>query len=171
MFCIPPVRLHPLPILAYLKSYSEALEWQPDLETEIVVVDRDSLQVVSRMQAEPWYQWHFSNGYELPDGSVVVGIARYADFQTNQFLKEVATGQTQTDAPSAFWQLRLHPQTGKVLEMQQLLDRSCEFPIVPPATVGQVSRYTYLSLHRRDAVVGGRSCLARSLGSTIRPEP
>ena len=149
VFCIPPVRLNPLPILAYLKSYSEALKWQPDLGTEILVVDRDSLEVVSRTEAAPWYQWHFSNGYELPDGSVALGIARYADFQTNQFLKEVVSGQTQTYAPSTFWQLRLDPQAGKVLEMQELLDRPCEFPIVPPDRVGQSSQFTYLSVHQR----------------------
>jgi all-trans-8'-apo-beta-carotenal 15,15'-oxygenase len=153
VFCVPPVRLHPLPLLAYLKSYSEALKWQPELGTEIVVVDRDSLEVVSRIQAEPWYQWHFSNGHELPDGSVVLGIARYADFQTNQFLKEVASGQTQTYAPSSFWQLRLDPQAGKVLELQALLDRPCEFPIVPPDRVGEFSRFTYLSLHRGDVAI------------------
>ncbi|HEY9907336.1 MAG TPA: carotenoid oxygenase family protein, partial [Thermosynechococcaceae cyanobacterium] len=149
VFCIPPVRLNPLPILAYLKTYSDALHWQPDLGTEIIVVDRASLEVVSRTQTEPWYQWHFGNGYELADGSVVLEIVRYADFQTNQFLKEVARGQTQTFAPGSFWQLRLNPQTGKVLEMQQILDRPCEFPIVPTAAVGQPHRDTYLSLHRQ----------------------
>lgn len=153
IFCIPPVRLNPWPVLAQLKSYSEALEWQPELGTEIIVVDRMTLEVVSRTQTEPWYQWHFSNGYELADGSIAVGIVRYADFQTNQFLKEVAAGQTQTDAPSGFWQLRLNPQTGKVLEMAALLDRSCEFPIVPPHAVGQPSPHTFLSLHRRDGEV------------------
>ena len=153
IFCIPPVRLNPWPVLAHLQSYSEALTWQPELGTEIIVVDRATLEVVSRSQTEPWYQWHFSNGYEMADGSVVVGIVRYADFQTNQFLKEVAAGQTRTFAPSSFWQLRLNPQTGKVLEMAELLDRPCEFPIVPPEVVGQFSRHTFLSLHRREADV------------------
>jgi carotenoid cleavage dioxygenase-like enzyme len=41
-FLHSPVRLNPLPILAYLKSYSDALHWQPELGTEIIVVDRAS---------------------------------------------------------------------------------------------------------------------------------
>ncbi len=151
VFCVPPVRLNAFPVLAKLKSYSDALTWQPEKGTEIIVVDRTTLEVVSRTEAEPWYQWHFGNGYEGDDGSVVFDLIRYEDFQTNQYLKEVATGQTQTLAKGTLWQLRLEPQTGKLLELHQMVDRGCEFPTVPPQTVGQASRYTYLSIHQADA--------------------
>ncbi|HEY9658123.1 MAG TPA: carotenoid oxygenase family protein, partial [Allocoleopsis sp.] len=43
IFCVPPVRLNMLPILTMLQSYSDALQWQPHLGTEIIVVDRDTL--------------------------------------------------------------------------------------------------------------------------------
>ncbi|MBW4469694.1 MAG: carotenoid oxygenase family protein [Stenomitos rutilans HA7619-LM2] len=161
IFCVSPVRLNALPVLAMLKSYSEALSWQPEKGTEIVVVDRTTLEVVSRSGAEPWYQWHFGNGGELADGSIVFDLVRYPDFQTNQFLKEVATGHTETLAKGTLWQLRLDPQTGKVLESSQVVDRSCEFPTVQPQQVGEPSRYTYLSLHRPGAD------LQRELFSTI----
>ncbi|NJP10005.1 MAG: hypothetical protein HC866_11420 [Leptolyngbyaceae cyanobacterium RU_5_1] len=148
IFCVPPVRLNILPVLARLKSFSDSLQWQPQHGTEIIVVDRETLEVVSRSHTEPWYQWHFGNGYELADGSVVLEIARYPDWQTNQRLQELATGQMQTLALATFWQLRLEPQSGRVIEMQQILDRSCEFPINHPNEVGQPSRYTYLTVHR-----------------------
>lgn len=150
IFCVPPVRLHLWPVLAQLQSYSDALHWHPQEGTEIIVIDRDRLEVVSRIQTEAWYQWHFGNGYERPDGSVVIEIARYADFQTNQRLKEVATGETHTVAQAQFWQLRLDPIAGCVLSMQPLLRRSCEFPVTHPAEVGQPSRYAYLALHRSE---------------------
>jgi carotenoid cleavage dioxygenase-like enzyme len=153
VFCIPPARIKMLPVLFRLQSFSDAMTWHPELGTEILVIDRNSFEVVSRFQADPWYQWHFGNGYELRDGSVVFTIARYADFQTNQRLKEVATGQIQTPAVATLWQLRLNPQSGQVLEMQQLSPRSCEFPTLDPQDVGQPSRYTYLNLHRSGANV------------------
>lgn len=150
IFCVPPVRISALPVLLQLKSFSDATMWRPAVGTEIVVVDRATLDLVCRIQTEPWFQWHFGNGYELPDGSVVLHIVRYADFQINQRLKEIATGRSTTIAAATFWQLRLDPAKAQVLEMQELLDRSCEFPVGKPHEAGQPFRDTYLSLHRQE---------------------
>lgn len=150
VFCVPPVRMNPLPALTRLKSFSDSLSWQPELGTIILVIDRATLELVSRIEAEPWYQWHFGNGFEDADGSVVIDLVRYEDFQTNQYLKEVATGQTHTAAKGTLWQLRLDP-TGKFREMGQVVDRGCEFPGVDPRQVGQVNRHSYFSMHRADA--------------------
>jgi len=148
VFCIPPVRVQVWPLLARTKSFSDAMAWQPELGTEILVIDRDTLELVSRTTTDAWYQWHFGNGCELPDGTIQIEICRYADFQTNQRLKEVAFGQIQTPAYSSLWMLRLNPQTGKVLSMQEILGRDCEFPIIRPQDLGQPCRYTYLALHQ-----------------------
>ncbi|HEY9697263.1 MAG TPA: carotenoid oxygenase family protein [Trichocoleus sp.] len=155
IFCVPPVRLNALPLLTQLQSFSEALQWQPEQGTEIIVINRNSLELVSRFAIDPWFQWHFGNAYELGDGSVVIEIVRYKDFQTNQRLKEVASGQTQTAAESTLWQLRLDPKGQKVIEMQEVLQRGCEFPIVDPRETGQPSRYTYLSMHCQNAHIAG----------------
>lgn len=149
IFCIPPVRMNLLPVLMGLSSYSDALEWKPQLGTQILIFDRETLTLVSRSETEPWYQWHFSNGYVDDSGLVNVDIARYEDFQTNQYLKEVVTGETHTPAKSSLSRLQLNPQTGKVTAIEQILDRQCEFPSVPPENVGQASRYTYLSTYRQ----------------------
>lgn len=148
VFFIPPVRLNPLPVLPGFSSFSDALEWQPSKGTQFLVVDRETLSVVSRGETEPWYQWHFANGYVDANGAVIVDVVRYEDFQTNQNLKEVATGEIHTPAQSTLWRVHLNPQLGKVTAIQQILDRDCEFPIVPPHQVGQASTHTYLSVHR-----------------------
>jgi carotenoid cleavage dioxygenase-like enzyme len=148
VFFIPPVRLNILPLLIGINNYSDSLKWQPRLGTQILVIDRVSLSVVSRGESEPWYQWHFANGYVDASGSVIVDIARYEDFQTNQYLKEVATGETHTPAKSTLTRVHLHPQTGKVTSIQQLLNEHCEFPNVPQQNVGQASPYTYMSKFR-----------------------
>ena len=149
VFFVSPVQINLLPVIAGLSSYSDNMAWQPKLGTQILVFDRETLSLVSRGQTEPWFQWHFGNGYVDASGSIVVHVARYADFQTNQLLKEVATGQTQTTAKATLWQVSLNPQTGKVLAIQEVLNRDCEFPVVPPQQVGQASRFTYLLLHRQ----------------------
>lgn len=151
VFFIPPVRVNLLSAAVGLSSYSDALQWQPDKGTQIIVFDRETLSLVSRSETEPWFQWHFSNGYVDKDSSIVIDFVRYPDFQTNQYLKEVATGQTYTKAKGTLWRSHLNPQTGKVTQRQELLDKSCEFPVVPQQVVGQDSRYTYLSVHRDGA--------------------
>jgi len=154
IFFVPPVRVNLLTAGIGLKSFSDAMEWQPAKGTQIIVFDRETLCLVSRGETEPWFQWHFSNGYVDEDGSAVIDFVRYADFQTNQYLKQVATGQTNTQAKGTLYSTRLNPQTGKVTQLVELLDRACEFPVVPPQVVGQVSPVTYLSVFRDGVDIG-----------------
>lgn len=175
IFFIPPVQLNPLPVLIRLKSFSDSFDWKPEKGTQIIVIDRDTLEVVSQAETEPWYQWHFANGYIDAEGNAVVDVARYENFDTNQYLKEIATGQTQTSSPSTLWQIRLNPTTGSVIEMQQTLDRICEFPVVKQSDVGQPWRYTYLSIHRQDAdpkqdVFGAIARFDRQTGSLMEAD-
>ncbi len=144
IFFISPVRLNLLMPAMGLSCFSDSLEWQPSKGTQIIVCDRD-LNIVSRSETEPWFQWHFSNGYIDDSGAVIIDIASYEDFQTNQFLKEVPTGETYTASKSKLARVCLNPQTGKVSNIETLFDRQCEFPIVPQQNVGKSSRYTYFS--------------------------
>ncbi|VEP12004.1 Dioxygenase [Hyella patelloides LEGE 07179] len=148
VFVISPVRVNVLPVLLGRKSYSDAMEWKPQLGTQIWIFDRHELSLVSQGETDPWYQWHHTNGYVNSDGNIVIEFVRYEDFKTNQYLKEVATGNTKTSAKGTLWQAIINPQTAKVSETQQLLDRHCEFPMLAPQDVGQSWRYTYLSTHR-----------------------
>jgi carotenoid cleavage dioxygenase-like enzyme len=150
IFFVPPVRSKLLPMLAGISSYSDSLEWKPELGTQILVVDSETLSLVSRGETEPWYQWHFANGFVKEDGSVAVDFVRFPDFQTNQRLKEVAAGETRTDAQGTLWRAHLNPQTGKVTGIEELLDKPCEFPIVPASEIGQDSRYIYLAMYGPD---------------------
>ena len=145
IFFISPVRLNLWPVLLGISNYSDSLEWLPQLGTQIIVFDRESLSLVSQGETESWFQWHFANGYVDATGAVIVDIARYEDFQTNQYLREVATGETHTIAKSTFSQVQLNPLTGKVIKIEQLSDKHCEFPSVPQQNVGKFSRYTYMS--------------------------
>ncbi|MBD2456884.1 carotenoid oxygenase family protein [Nostoc sp. FACHB-87] len=149
VFFIPAVRLNLLPIVLGTSSYSDALKWRPNLGTQILVIDRETLTLVSHGETEPWYQWHFANGYVDSSGAVIVDFTRYDDFQTNQYLQEVVAGKTQTTAKNTLTRVVLQPQTGKVTTIETLLDRTGEFPNVPAPNVGQNSRYTYMSLFRQ----------------------
>jgi all-trans-8'-apo-beta-carotenal 15,15'-oxygenase len=145
IFCISPVHLNPLPVMLRQKSYSDSLVWHPERGTRILVVDRETLTPLSQGDADPWFQWHFGNGYVDPDGQIVIDVVRYEDFQTNRFLQEVPGGKPQTNAPSQLWRMRIDAQKAHVTEFQSLSDHHCEFPIVNPFQVGQAHRYTYMA--------------------------
>ncbi len=147
VFCVPPVRLNPLPALFGLQSFSDALQWQPKWGTQIVVVDADSFEVVAWNQVEPWYQWHFGHGGLNADGTVTFDVVRYPDFTTNQQLKEVASGRVSTPADAQLWQYRINPQTAEILDSHCLVERHCEFPVpfLDPAAPGVA--LTYLNVH------------------------
>lgn len=151
VFFVPPVRINLLSVLTGLYSYSDAMEWKPELGTQVLIFDRETLSLVSREETESWFQWHFGNGYVDERNSIVVDFVRFPDFTTNKRLKQVATGETNIEAEGKFWQVRINPETGKAIASHQLLDRPGEFPIVPPSQVGRNSPYTYLSIHRKEA--------------------
>ncbi|MEB3355755.1 MAG: carotenoid oxygenase family protein [Synechococcales bacterium] len=151
VFCAPPVHINLLPVALCLRPFSDAMDWKPSVGTEIVVIDRETLAVVGRSETDPWFQWHFSNGYVDAEGAIVLDVIRYPDFQTNEFLREVATGRTQTLAKGTFWRLRIDPKSGRLLSQEERLERSCEFPVVRPQEVGQPTDAVYLSIHRPDA--------------------
>ncbi|MGA1624787.1 MAG: carotenoid oxygenase family protein [Prochlorothrix sp.] len=137
VFCISPVRLNLWPVALQLHSYSESLQWKPELGTELLIFDRHSLTLVSHHTTDPWFQWHYSNGWQDDRGHVVVDLVRYEDFRTNQYLKQVATGQTSLETPARLWRLVLDPKTAQVLDSQPLHPAWSEFPQVSPECVGQ----------------------------------
>jgi all-trans-8'-apo-beta-carotenal 15,15'-oxygenase len=149
VFCISPVNLNPLPVLLRQQSYSDSLNWQPERGTQILVIDRATLTLLSQSEAEPWFQWHFGNSYVDSHGQILLDVARYEDFQTNQYLKEVPSGHPQTIAPSKLWRMHIDPQQAKVTESMVLSDRTGEFPLVNPLEVGQPHRYSYLNVRDR----------------------
>ncbi len=154
IFCISPVRLQVIPALLGLKTVSEALQWQPELGTEIIIVDRHTLQVVSRSQQEPWFQWHFTNGFVNPQGEIIVEMVRFPDFASNQQFVEIPQGKIHTYTKGTLWRLRLNPQNAQILDSTQICDRSCEFPVVHDEYVGQPWTKTWLGVHRQEADVG-----------------
>jgi all-trans-8'-apo-beta-carotenal 15,15'-oxygenase len=153
VFCIPPIEIQALPVVFGLASYSESMRWKPELGTQILVFDRSNLSLVSSFTVEPWFQWHFGNGYVDTDGNIVCDLVRYPDFDTNQFLGEVASGETHTEAIGTLWQMVIDPIAAKLISNEQLVDRSCEFPSVEQSQVGQDWRYTYLAVHKLGAVL------------------
>jgi all-trans-8'-apo-beta-carotenal 15,15'-oxygenase len=155
VFCIPPLRAS-IPLLMLGKaSFGESLKWQPELGTEIVIFDRDTLELVSRNTVEPWYQWHFCNGYVDDAENIIIDLISYQDFTTDRYLAEIVTGKITTDVIGTLWQLTIDPQSGKLIYREELSPRGCELPEIDRTRTGKNWRYSYLSTHRTDIAPTG----------------
>ncbi len=148
VFLVSPVRVNLIPVTLGQKSYSDSLEWKPELGTEILIFAKDDLSLVSQGKTDPWFQWHFANGYVNNEGNIVTEFTRFENFNTNQYLKEVASGYTETPSKGTLWSLTIDPQTAEVINNKQISDAAGEFPLVAPSKIGQDWRYTYLNVHR-----------------------
>jgi all-trans-8'-apo-beta-carotenal 15,15'-oxygenase len=151
IFFVSPVRINVLTVLAGMKSYSDSMTWKPELGTQILVFNKHDLSLISRGETEAWFQWHYSNGYQLKDGSVIIELVRFEDFTTNKNLQGIGHGKIETPAEGKLYQIRLKPENSQVLEINKILDQGCEFPVVSPSLVGKKWRYTFLSLYRKNA--------------------
>ncbi|HIK32025.1 MAG TPA: carotenoid oxygenase family protein [Oscillatoriales cyanobacterium M4454_W2019_049] len=170
IFFLPPIQMKLFPVLLGLSSFSDAMVWQPEWGTQILVFDRQTLELVSRGETEPWFQWHFANGYQEESGIVAIDFVRYDDWTTNQRLKEIGAGKTNTIAEGVLTQVRLDVKTGKGVISEQLSDRPGEFPSVPPSQVGREASQIYLSCHRRHADIarelyGAIACIDCHMGT------
>lgn len=146
VFLLSPVLLDLFSFLPHLKTYSDALEWRPEKGTRIVIVDRQSLELVAQNEAESWFQWHFGNGSLEADGSLRLDLVAYSDFATNQGLSQRFREPATSLAAGYLTRLRLNPHTGELLEKQQLMTTPGEFPVVKPAEAGQPWTRTWLTL-------------------------
>ncbi|MEO0768374.1 MAG: carotenoid oxygenase family protein [Cyanobacteria bacterium J06649_4] len=149
VFLISPVITDVLALLLNKKAFVDAAKWHSDRGTRMLVLDRETLDVVSDTQTDAWFQWHYGNGCLEADGAVRLDFVRFDNFTNiNETLREVPSGRIKTKAYGRLWQLRLNPKTGAVLSNECVLDRDCEFPQVPAAQVGQPWQQTYLLMHR-----------------------
>ncbi len=155
VFLVSPIKLNLLPLLFNQQSYADSIEWKAERGTKIIVVDRESLDIISEGHTDPWFQWHCGNGCVDADGNIRLDFTRFDDFtHINEVLREVPAGSMKTTAHGRLWQLRMNPKTGRVLSNECVVDRDCEFPQVSAAQTGQAWQHTYLLMHREGVLTG-----------------
>ncbi len=152
VFCLPPIAIDILPVVVKLKPYADALLWQPELGMRLWVIDRQTFTLISEQVVEPWYQWHFGNSYLDAQGHIHFESVRYDDFATNEYLREMATGQTHTASLGTLWHYEVDPHSAKLLHSECRLNESCEFPVI--AEYGQAKAATWLNLRHPGSVLG-----------------
>lgn len=129
---------------AMMTGDGTSISWQPQFPARVGVMPRDGgNDDVQWFELDPFYVFHFVNGWEDDAGRVQVVGCRAPGLLTS-FGDEPAGDVT----PPVLWQWTIDPAAGTIDE-QQLDDRPTDFPRINDAYAGTASRFGYLAHSRR----------------------
>jgi carotenoid cleavage dioxygenase len=129
-----------LPVTFQLEALGEGYpfpyRWDPGYEPRVGVLPREgAADDVQWADVEPCYVFHPLNAYDLPDGRIVVDVARHPKMFATEF-----NGPDEGNPTLDRW--TIDATAGKVVE-ERLDDRGQEFPRIDERLVGKPHRYGY----------------------------
>ena len=145
VFCLGPILVRPLKFLLGLKSFDGALRWEGSKPTLILLVPRDGLGEPRLIETDPFFQFHFANGFE-EDGALVLDLARYPDYGTiGEALRTYWHSEWPARGMATLTRLRVDLSTGKVESRTFATGSANEFPTINAARTGKRHRYAYFA--------------------------
>jgi carotenoid cleavage dioxygenase len=130
------------------QGYPFPYRWDPDYHPRVGVLPRDGdAGDVRWADVEPCYVFHPLNAYDVPDGRIVMDVARHP-----QMFATDVNGPDEGTPTLDRW--TIDPTAGKVLE-ERLDDRGQEFPRVDERLVGKPHRYGYCASFESGPITHG----------------
>ncbi len=141
IFFLTPVAFDVLRAFTGLTSPASSIRVNRARPTQIVVVDPNGK--VHRLQTDFGFVFHFVNGYQDVDGTLVADALMLGNYPDSLSIKAYLAGNLPDDQPQArFTRYRINLTTGAVTH-QTLSDYEGELPEIHPGRVGQPYRYTW----------------------------
>ncbi|MGI4737428.1 MAG: carotenoid oxygenase family protein [Janthinobacterium lividum] len=141
IFFLTPVAFDVFRAFAGLTSPAASIKTDTSQPTQIVVVAPDG--TVHRLPTEFGFAFHFVNGYQDADGTLVVDALLLGNYPDSASIKAYLAGNLPDDQPQArFVRFRLDLAAGTVAR-QSLGDCEGELPEIHPDHLGQPYRYTW----------------------------
>lgn len=132
----PPLRLDRRAFATGLVSYSDALQWHPELGTEVIVIPIDEPSALTRFTVDPFFQWHIAAAHER-GGEIVIDVVRYPDFSSNRWIGGLWTGLDAPHNPGGLTRATLD-RARKTATFAPVNEVSLEFPIASPHERGRI---------------------------------
>jgi all-trans-8'-apo-beta-carotenal 15,15'-oxygenase len=141
IFFLTPVAFDVLRALGGLTSPAASIRVNRAQPTQVIVIDPAG--TVHRLQTDFGFTFHFINGYQDADGTLVADALLMADFPDSASIKAYLAGNLPDDQPQArFVRFRLN-LGARTVTRQSLSDCEGELPEINPGRVGQPYRYTW----------------------------
>jgi all-trans-8'-apo-beta-carotenal 15,15'-oxygenase len=145
VFCLGPILVHPLKMLLGFASFDGALQWDGGRPTLILLVRRDGRGLPRWIETEPFFQFHFANGFEQ-DGALVLDLTQYPDYATvGDALRNYWHSDWSADGMARLVRLRVDLASGKVERRGFPTGNANEFPRINPQRVAARHRYAYVA--------------------------
>jgi all-trans-8'-apo-beta-carotenal 15,15'-oxygenase len=161
VFCLGPILLRSLKMILGLESFDSALHWDGGKPTLILLIRRDGKSPPRFIEADPFFQFHFANGYEQ-DGAIVLDLMRYPDFSViGRALRDYWRSAWPAAGMAALTRLTVDLATGKVGQRTFDTGTANEFPGINPARVGKPYRFAYLAANPDSRAQGLQQQIAR----------
>jgi all-trans-8'-apo-beta-carotenal 15,15'-oxygenase len=131
-------------------SVQEALSWQPQRGTRLLVVSRETGQEVASIPVGQAYSLHQINAFEDEEGRLVVDLLEMSEPAYPQY--EVVPDLFTTVPPARPVRLVVDPARGELVERRELpFDLAADFPGVAPRAVGKpYRRFWMLAISKTD---------------------
>ena len=161
VFCIGPILVQPVRMILGLKSFDAALNWDDGRPTRILIVPRDRRTAPRWIETAPFFQFHFANGFEENDGTLVLDLARYPDYETiGAALRSYWKSDWPADGMARLARLRIAP-AGKVESQAFDSGVANEFPCIDPRRLGRPYRYAYIASNPAGSRMGLQQRVSR----------
>jgi all-trans-8'-apo-beta-carotenal 15,15'-oxygenase len=161
VFCLGPILVQSVRMILGLKSFDASLHWDGGRPTRILIVRCDGKAGLRWVETDHFFQFHFANGHEESDGTLVLDLVRYPDYATiGEALRSYWKSEWPADGMARLTRLRIDP-AGKV--ESQLFDSGVanEFPCIDPRRAGQSYRYTYIATNPAGTKMGLQQRVSR----------
>jgi carotenoid cleavage dioxygenase len=121
---------------ALAEGYPFPYRWDDDYQPRVGVLPREGRAGDVRWaEVDPCYVFHPMNAYDLPDGRIVMDVARHQ----RMFATDI---NGPSEGPPTLDRWTVDAEAGKVVE-DRIDDRGQEFPRVDERLVGRPHRYGY----------------------------
>jgi all-trans-8'-apo-beta-carotenal 15,15'-oxygenase len=115
------------------------IKGKPDLPMQVLVFDRETLDLRREAQLPPGYVFHFGNAWEEADGTIRFDMVRTNDTNEVQELRKPMRGEW----PASVSAMEFVTLPVKGAPGVSALGQRVEFPRVDPRRVARATRYVY----------------------------
>ncbi|MBK8942857.1 MAG: carotenoid oxygenase family protein [Polyangiaceae bacterium] len=150
IFVKPPVSVKLAAMMAGLGSAMDAIEYEAERGTEIIVVplSRPSEPVI--FTVPEFFKLHDANAFEVDEHTLALDVCRYPSFVLGDafMLDALRSGEGWANVPEAKLERVFVDLHGKSVRHQTIWPKNCDFPTTAPCVQGRRARYLWASVTR-----------------------
>lgn len=140
VFFLTPVAFDLYKAFSGLVSPAASIKTDPSKQTKILIVDANN--EVKSLESEFCFVFHYANGYETPEGQIVVDGYIMTEFPSAEVIKDFVNGIARTGPVPMLTRFIIDPDKGSI-HKQPLSSHPGELPFVRPDKEGIHYQYCW----------------------------